>query len=205
MRNNAVHLLVFEGMADWEAAFAIAAINNPQFQRLPGRYQVVTVALNGDPVTTMGGIRIQPDRSLREISPLSSSMLILPGGQSWEYGANAGAIDMARKFIAHCVPVAAICAATLALARAGLLDNRYHTSNAREYLAGSGYRGGRLYRDKAAVTDQGVITASGAAPLEFAREIFDALHLYSAHALEAWYALHKHGDTTAYHELARSA
>lgn len=205
MRGNAVHLFVFDTMADWEAAFAISAINNPQFQRVPGRYRMVTVGLSRDPITTMGGVRIQPDVALQDISPLASSMLILSGGQSWEYGANARALEMARKFIAHCVPVAAICAATLALARAGLLDNRYHTSNAHDYLTASGYRGGRFYRNRPAVADQGVITASGVAPLEFAREIFEALHLYSADALEAWYALYKHGDASAYYELARSA
>jgi len=32
VKNNAVHLFVFDTMADWEAAFAIAGINNPQFQ-----------------------------------------------------------------------------------------------------------------------------------------------------------------------------
>ena len=205
MRSNAVHLFVFETMADWEAAYAVAAIHNPQFQRLPGRYRVVTVGLTGDPVTTIGGVRIQPDRALNEISPLASTMLILPGGQSWEFGANAAAIEMARRFIAQCVPVAAICAATMALARAGLLDNRYHTSNARNYLSATGYRGGGFYRERPAVMDQGVITASGVAPLEFAREIFEALHLYGADALEAWYALHKYGDASAYYELAQSA
>jgi putative intracellular protease/amidase len=205
MRGNAVHLFVFDTMADWEAAFAIAAINNPQFQRVPGRYRVVTVGLSREPVTTMGGVRIQPDVALEDISPLASTMLILPGGQSWEYGANAAAIEMTRRFIAYCVPVAAICGATLALAKAGLLDNRYHTSNAREYLAGSGYRGSRFYRNKPAVTDQGVITASGVAPIEFAREIFEALNLYSADVLDAWYALYKHGDASAYCELAQSA
>lgn len=204
MRGNAVHLFVFDTMADWEASFAIAAINNPQFQSLPGRYRVVTVGLSREPVTTMGGVRIQPDVTLDDISPRDSSMLILPGGQSWEYGANAAAIDMARRFIAHCVPVAAICAATLALARAGLLDNRYHTSNAREYLMGCGYRGSRLYRERQAVTDQGVITASGVAPIEFAREIFEALNLYSADTLDAWYALYKHGDAWLFYEPPRS-
>jgi len=205
MRGNAIHLFVFDTMADWEAAFAVAAINNPQFQRNPGRYRVVTVGLSREPVTTIGGIRIQPDVALEDISPMASSMLILPGGQSWEYGANAAAIEMARRFIARCVPVAAICAATLALARAGLLNNRYHTSNAREFLAGGGYRGGRFYRNKPAVSDQGVITASGVAPLEFAREIFETLHLYSAETLDAWYALYKHGDTAGFFELERSA
>jgi putative intracellular protease/amidase len=153
----------------------------------------------------MGGIRIQPDASLSEISPTASRMLILPGGERWEFGDNAAAIETARRFIAHCVPVAAICAATLALARAGLLDNRYHTSNAREYLASSGYRGARWYRDLPAVSDQGVITASGVAPVDFAREIFECLNLFNAGALEAWYALFKHGDASRYYELEQTA
>jgi len=204
MRNNAVHLFVFDTMADWEAAFAVAAINNPQFQQVPGRFRVVTVGLTREPITTMGGVRVQPDAALGEISPTESSMLILPGGEQWEFGCNAAAIETTRRFIANCVPVAAICAATLALARAGLLDNRYHTSNAREYLASSGYRGGRWYRDAAAVSDQGVITASGVAPVEFAREIVDALDLYNACALDAWYTLFKHGDASRYYELAQT-
>lgn len=204
MRNSAVHLFVFDTMADWEASLAVAAINNPQFQQVPGRYRVVTVGRTKEPVTTMGGIRILPEVSLDEIAPYGSSMLILPGGQSWEYGANSSAIDMARRFIAHCVPVAAICAATLALARAGLLDNRYHTSNARQYLAASGYRGGRFYRDKPVISDQGVITASGAAPVDFAREILETLSLYSTETLDGWYALHKHGDASMLYELAQA-
>jgi putative intracellular protease/amidase len=205
MRTNSVHLFVFDGMADWEAAFAIAGINNPQFQIAPGRYRVATVGLTTAPIVTVGGVRVQPDAALDDISPFKSSMLILPGGASWEYGANSAAIDMARRFIAHCVPLAAICGATLALARAGLLDNRYHTSNAREYLGASGYRGGRFYRDEPAITDQGVITASGTAPVDFAREIFETLNLYRADALDAWYGLFRHGDASMFYELAKSA
>jgi putative intracellular protease/amidase len=204
MRTTSVHLFVFDGMADWEAAFAIAGINNPQFQIAPGRYRVATAGLTTAPVTTMGGVRIQPDVALEDVSPYKSSMLILPGGESWEYGANAGAIEMARRFIAQCVPVAAICGATLALARAGLLDNRYHTSNGREYLEASGYRGGRFYREEPSITDQGVITASGAAPVDFAREIFDALHLYRAEALDAWYGLFRYGYASLFYELAKA-
>lgn len=204
MRGSAVHLFVFDTMADWEAALAIAAIHNPQFQRMPGRFRVVTVGPSRDAVVTMGGVRIQPDLAIGELDPFASSMLILPGGQSWEFGANERAIEMTRKFIAHCVPVAAICAATLALARAGLLDNRYHTSNARDYLAGSGYRGARFYRDRPAVADQGVITASGTASVEFAREILETLHVYSPDTLDAWYALHKFGDPSMLYQLAEA-
>ena len=73
--------------------------------------------------------------------------------------------------------MAAICGATAGLARGGLLDDRRHTSNAREYLAATGYGGGALYQDEPAVTDGDLITAASMAPLEFAHHIFRRLDL----------------------------
>jgi putative intracellular protease/amidase len=189
-------------MADWEAAYAVAAINSPQFQTHPGRYRVVTAATTLSPVTTMGGVRVQPDVALESITPDSSAMLILPGGYAWENGGNAEALALAARFIAAGVPVAAICAATLALARAGLLDGLRHTSNTREYLISSGYRGTSFYCGVPAVSDQNVITATGLAPVDFAREIFRMLNLYSTASIEAWYAMFKQCDASKYCALA---
>jgi putative intracellular protease/amidase len=202
METKSVHLFVFNSMADWEPAFAIAGINNPQFQREPGRYRVATVGVTTETIVTIGGVRIQPDLALDAVSPASSAMLILPGGQAWEHGANSEAIAKAVEFLAVGVPVAAICAATLALARAGILDNRLHTSNAPDYLKSSGYRGKALYRNIAAIADGNLITASGTNPVDFAYQIFGMLQLYSDPALDAWYALFKHGDASKYHALS---
>jgi putative intracellular protease/amidase len=47
--------------------------------------------------------------------------------------------EVASRFLDTGVPVAAICGATEALARAGLLDRRPHTSAAPEALAATGY------------------------------------------------------------------
>jgi putative intracellular protease/amidase len=199
--SGTVHLLVFDTMADWEPAFAIAGINNPEFQLQPDRYDLKTISAGRKSVTTIGGVRIEPDLSLEDVSADASAMLILPGGKSWETGANPEAIELARSFLAADKPVAAICAATLALARAGLLDDRGHTSNAPEYLAASGYSGGGLYQHLPAVTHRNLITASGIAPVDFAHEIFKMLNLYSDPALEAWYALFKHGDASRFYEL----
>jgi putative intracellular protease/amidase len=196
MSIRTVHLFVFDTMADWEAAYAVAAINHPRFQADPGRFRVVTAAATLAPVVTMGGVRIQPDVTLDSIDPGSSVMLILPGGCAWEGGGNAEALQLASRFIAAEVPVAAICAATLALARAGLLDHLRHTSNAREYLISSGYRGTAFYCGVPAVTDGNVITATGLAPVDFAREIFKALNLYSPATIENWYAMFKHCDAS---------
>ena len=96
------------------------------------------------PVVTIGSITILPDLTLDELAPQDSAMLILPGGESWDQVQNAEASEQARHFLKAGVPVAAICGATSGLARAGLLDDVEHTSNAREYLQATGYRGAAL-------------------------------------------------------------
>ena len=205
MSPHNVYVFVFDTMADWETSFALAGINNPRYQKHPGRYRVVTVGAGRKPVTTMGGLRIVPDTTLSEIDSNGAAMLILPGGETWESHSNMAAIDIARAFFIEGVPVAAICGATFALARAGMLDDFHHTSNSRDYLLASGYRGDKFYCDIPAVTDECVITASGFAPLEFAREIFKSLDLFTPSALEAWYALFKFGNATRYQQLANCA
>src|SRR5215469_11297978 len=111
MNSKIVHLFVFETMADWEAAYAVAAIGNPRLQSAEGRYRVVTAATSLSPVTTMGGVRIQPDVALDAVTAESSAMLILPGGNAWDAGANDAALQLASRFIASGTPVAATCAA----------------------------------------------------------------------------------------------
>jgi putative intracellular protease/amidase len=198
---STVYLFVLDTLADWEPGFTVAGINNPEGQKQPGRYRVRTVGLTRSPIITAGGVRIQPDLSLDQVTPADSGMLILPGGDSWDAGKNGEAIAKAREFLAAGVPVAAICGATSGLARGGMLDTRKHTSNAREYLAATGYRGGHLYQDAEVVTDQDVITASAMRSLEFAREIFRRLDLYEDRILNAWYNLFKSGDARYYAEL----
>ena len=103
------------------------------------------------------------------------------------------------------MPVAAICGATAGLAAAGLLDDRAHTSNAREFLESTGYGGGERYRAEGAVTDGDLITASGTAPVDFAHEIFARLGLYEPATLAAWYKLYGQGDPAGYVELMASS
>ena len=205
MQQHDVHVFVFDDLADWEMAYAVAGINTPQLQLNPGRYRVRTVALAERPVVSMGGIRIVPDLALDSIAPRDSALLILPGGMPWASGQNTQAIDAARRFLDAGVPVAGICAATLALARAGLLDQRRHTSNSADYLAASGYRGAALYEDAPAVTDGDLITAPGTAPIDFAYHIFQRLGLYPPAVLDAWYGLHKTGKPEYFAALMRAA
>lgn len=198
---NAVHIFVFNSMADWEASYAIAGINNPQFQKNPGRFRVVSVGLEKEPVTTVGGLCIQPDLTLGELSPSDSQMLILPGGTAWDEGKNDDILNVTRRFLDSGVPVAGICGATAGLARGGLLDDRKHTSNALEYLAATQYRGAAFYEESSAVTDNNLITATAMAPVDFAYHIFKRLDIYTAPVLEAWYGLFKTGRAEYFGKL----
>lgn len=199
-----VYLFVFDSLSDWEAGFAIAGINNPRFQKIPGRYRVRTAALTKEIVSTMGGMRIEPDVTLDDITPAESALLILPGGVAWDEKKNTEAVASARAFLDDGVPVAAICGATAGLARGGLLDNRRHTSNAKEYLTATGYAGAALYDDAPAVTDGDLITASGIAPVDFACHIFRRLDIYAAPALDAWYGLFKTGRPGYYEAFMKA-
>lgn len=204
MTPRIVHVFVTDGLADWEAAYAVARINSPLWQRNPGRYAVRTAGVTGAPVTTMGGVKILPDTTLDEVDPHTSAMLVLPGAAGYEssLARHAASLDKAREFVAAGTPVAAICGGTYGLASAGLLDDRAHTSAAAGYLAATGYAGGGRYRDEDAVTDRGVITAGPAASLAFARHVLAALEVFTPEVLDAWYGLFSTGEPSYYATLS---
>ncbi|MFI6433460.1 DJ-1/PfpI family protein [Rhodococcus oryzae] len=202
MRNQVVHLAIYDTLADWETGHAIAHINQRQWQREPGRYSVSTVGQTLDPVTTNGGVRMIPDLVLADLDPEDSAMLILPGADAWIGGdALAPFAAKARTFLDSGVPVAAICGATYGLAGEGLLDDRDHTSNVAYFLAMTGYAGGGRYRDEPAVTDRDLITAGATNPVEFAREILGRLEVYTPEVLDAWYRLYARSDASAFEVL----
>src|SRR5215207_7710761 len=187
---SAVHVLIFDGFADWEPAFALAE------RRRTGNLEVVTLGFTEAPVRSMGGLRVVPDRTLAGLSPDDVRLLVLPGGDFWEGPYPRGELDPMLDALHRAdVPIAAICGATLALAHAGLLNDRAHTSNEREYLErlAPEYTGATRYVDALAVREAGVITASGLGPTEFAREIFEQLEIFAPADRPVWYHLFKHG------------
>ncbi|MFE3545154.1 DJ-1/PfpI family protein [Nocardia sp. NPDC059177] len=201
MSRKTVHAAVYDSLADWEAGAALANIADTSWHREPGVFEVRTVGLTAEPITTMGRFRVTPELALADLDPADSAMLILPGADLWSGEALMPFAETAKRFVEAGVPVAGICGATTGLARVGLLDDRAHTSNASEALALPGYSGAAHYVDAPAVTDRDVITANAMSPFEFAREIFARLDLFDPPVLDAWFQLFAHKDASAYAAL----
>ena len=188
---DTVYFLVFDGFADWQAALALCEI------RRPGEWQVQTVGFSRAPVTSMGGLCVQPELTLDQLDSACAAMLIVPGGHLWQRGEGAPAVAAMRQLHAAGAVVAGIDSGVLALARAGLLDDCRHTGNWSGQLGAqvSAYAGAAQYdAGVLAVSDGGVISASHLGSVEFAREVIHTLDLYSPSDRAHWYRLFKHAQ-----------
>ena len=168
---NTAYVLLRTCYADWEAASALA-----ELRRTFG-FSVKTIGMTSEIVLSMGGLKVTPDLPLPAFVPESADILILPGGECWTNGEVIQVSKAVRAMATLGRPVAAICAATLALAHGGLLNDHLHTSNGKNFIGKyvGEYRGKKFYRASPAVRDRCVITANGLAPFAFAAEIFRAL------------------------------
>ncbi len=183
------HLLVFDGLADWEPAHALCQINKSQ------EFDVLTVGFSMSTVTTMGGLVLTPDMVLGGVDAEKTAIFILPGGDMWETKSHPDLIRLLHRLHEQNVPVAAICGATLEIARAGLTHKTRHTSNSKKYLKSMvpQYADEDFYVADLAVTDKNLITANGLGSLEFAREVIKKLGLHSKADSEMWFRMFKGG------------
>ena len=174
-------IVLTEGYADWECGLLMATA------RHHCKAETVVLTPQGKDVTSLGGIAIKSAGKAEDAAPADFDALVVCGGTIWQSGAAPDLAGPVGRFVAAGKPVAAICDATLEFGRLGLLDARGHTGNYAGQIGSivPGYRGAALYRDQPqAVHDRAVITASGAAPVTFAREILVAIGLGSPELLE---------------------
>ncbi len=192
------YILVFDGFADWEPAHAVCGI------AMSGKLEIITVGFSAEPIRSMGGLKVVPDITLEQVVPSQAAIFILPGGAMWEQSPNPKVIQLLQDLKTAGVLVAAICGATLEVARAGLTHSVRHSSNALEYLKKffPDYQDEAFYVNEPAVSDELLITAGGVYSLEFAREIFRKLETFSEAEIDNWFNLYKHGIWSAELEAA---
>lgn len=152
------------GWADWEAGFVLAALRE---------YFGFTVRIatpGGVEATSIGGVRAAADLAFDAVDPADEDLLLVIGSDRWIAAEDPVITALLRRAAAAGLPIGAICAGTLAAARAGLLENRPHTSNALKFLRDKAlaYGGAAHYQDTPrAVTGGNLVTAPGSAPASF--------------------------------------
>lgn len=188
-------------MADWEYGYLVAGLAMAN-QSAPGRFRLlVTSDGASEEVRTMGGLRIRPDGRLSGVDPSQVAALVLPGASTWDAGHDA-VLGLATELLRRDVTVAGICGATLGLARAGLLNDRVHTSNAPEFLTSAAeYSGADHYVAEKVAVDGRLITAPATAPIDFAKAVFETLQVFPPPIIDAWYGLYTTGERRYYDQL----
>lgn len=173
-----IALALTEDFADWEPALLTAAARGYL------GVDILTATPDGSPVVSMGGLKVTPDMAYDALDPDMIHALVIPGGLIWEKGAAPDFTDLVHRFRAQDCVVAGICAAASALAGTGVLNHVAHTGNSVDsHSRYESYQGAEHYRDQPqAVSDKGIVTAPGSAPVTFATEVLKALDLWGPEA-----------------------
>lgn len=163
----AITIVLTEGYSDWE--IGVLAGTGRAFYSADIRF----VSAEGGAVTAVSGLRTE---ALERFSAPDGGVVVVCGGPEFESDTPPEIEERLKEAYENGCAVAGICGGTLALARAGLLDDVAHTSNGLDYLKGvKTYRGAAHYRDQPqAVRDRRIITAPAPAPASFAVEVLTA-------------------------------
>lgn len=202
-----IYVYVLDTLADWEIGHVIAELHSGRFFKEGApRISLKTVSDSKEPIHTMGGLTIVPDCLIDDIAMSETSVLLLPGANTWNAPKHGAIIKKAGELLAIGATVGAICGATAALASAGLLDHRPHTSNGPGFLemVSPDYKGQSFYIDKPSVADNNLITAGGTGDLLWAKQILECLGVFERNTLESWYEYFNTGKPEHFFALMQS-
>lgn len=164
--------ILTEGFADWETTLLNAVAH--AFYKVETHY----ASPSGRPVTSAGGMVVTPGLRLEDIDVANYDAIVVCGGTIWQSPEAPDLRPLLEGTRNRGKLIGLICDATVAGARAGLLDKVRHTSNGPGYLDFTGYAGGALYRDtEGAVSDGGIVTAGGTSPVAFMVAVMEGLGL----------------------------
>ncbi|MEV0584447.1 GlxA family transcriptional regulator [Nonomuraea sp. NPDC050310] len=95
----------------------------------PGAYEVEIVAPAAGPVTAQGGVTVQAQRAIGEVSGEIDVLLVAGGLQVWRTRHDDTLIGGLARLASSARRVASVCSGAVLLAHAGLLDGRRATTH----------------------------------------------------------------------------
>jgi len=133
MVQKRVGILIFDGVEVLDfcgpfEVFSLARLNEERRLEEPSPFEVLLVAVKDGPVTTTGGMRVIPDRTLDTCPALD--ILLVPGGLGTrrEIG-NSSLIGWIAERAREAELVTSVCTGSMLLGKAGLLRNRRATTH----------------------------------------------------------------------------
>ena len=202
-----IYVYVLDTLADWELGHVTSELHSGRFFKKDAeRVSLKTVSYSKEPIHTMGGLTVVPDCLIDDVVANETSVLLLPGADTWNNPEHGAIIKKASEFFSAGAVVGAICGATVALANAGLLDNRRHTSNGQGFLEmfSPAYKGQEFYVDEPSVADNNLITASPTGSLLWAKQIIERLGVFQSNTLELWYEYFSTGKAESFFALMQT-
>ncbi len=169
-----VAIILTQGFADWEYAL-IAGLGGP-FYGLDIQFFTPETG----EIRSQGGLTCIVSKNVNAIPDWSPKVIAVIGGMIWESEDAPNINKLLQDHHASGGSVAGICGGTLALARAGLLNENAHTSNGLDFLSKNAktYEGAKYFQQStAAVSKNNIITAAGTAPVSFTGKIFESAGL----------------------------
>lgn len=202
-----IYVYILDTLADWELGYVTSELNSGRFFKKEAQsISLKTVSCSKEAIRTMGGLTIIPDCSIDDMVVSATSVLLLPGANTWDDSKHRTILAKAKEFLSVGAVVGAICGATAALANIGILDNRPHTSNGAGFLEmfSPSYKGQSFYIDEPSVSDCNLITAGSTGGLLWAKQIIEHLDVFQSDTLETWYNYFNTGEPEHFFALMQT-
>ncbi|MEC0126677.1 DJ-1/PfpI family protein [Paenibacillus pabuli] len=163
------YILLFEGYVSFEIMLA------SYFMKTQG--DIITVALEKGALQSYEGFSVNPAVLLNEINSSEVDLFIIPGGDVTASLHHPGLMYFIKELNERKTPIAAICAGTLLLGQAQVLEGRSFTTNAESEMRAITVQG--EYVNEGVVVDGHIITAKANAYVDFGIEIGKVMNIYS--------------------------
>ncbi len=166
-----ITIIIADAYSDWEIA-PLAGVGRAFYGA-----DIRFASPEGGPVTSVAGLAIA---DTDKFEAPSAGVVVVCGGPAFESDNPPDISGRLRQARANGCIIAGICGGTIALARAGLLNDARHTSNGPGYLDQfvDAYAGAPNYVEQPmALRDGDIITAAAPMPASFAKEVLMAAGL----------------------------
>jgi putative intracellular protease/amidase len=164
------YVLVYNGFAQFEIIFTCL------FMKEKG--DIIVVGIDENEVKSIEGFIIKPTKQLKSLDINEIDLLVIPGGEAKNIYNNSYLDELLRKLNEKKKVIAAICAAPVKLAKAGILVNKKFVVDKSELKEFEEEFKNSFFVNENVVIDENIITAKPCGYMEFALEISEKMGIH---------------------------